>query len=153
MILLPLVAVAGCDDTPGSAPTSTSPRPGASNSQDPATVAALLTAATQIQQASGRYAAVVRRHPALGRQLAPAVKHRTAHLARLKALGGAAPTAAAVKAVPATPAAAVADLVAREQALAVAHGTAAARLSGEPARVLAMIAAGESQLALTLGRG
>jgi hypothetical protein len=154
-VILAAAVVAGCDDTGGGVPP-TSSRPGAGGSpqptHDPATVAALLTVATQIQQVSARYAAVVRRHAVLRTRLAPAVKHRAAHLARLEALGGAAPAATATKPVPATPAAAVKELVAREQALAVAHATAAVKLSGEPARVLAMIAAAESQLAIALGR-
>ena len=146
--------VTGCEDTPG--PTGTA-RPGATSgttpSRDPVVVAALRTAATQIQQVADRYPAVVRRHPALRAQLAPAVQHRTAHLARLKELGGtAAPATGQPKPVPATAPAAVAELVAREQALAVAHATAAVKLSGEPARVLAMIAAGETQLAVTMNR-
>jgi hypothetical protein len=47
-------------------------------------------------------------------------------------------------------AAALADLAGREQQLSVAHATAAGKVSGEPARLLAMVAAAESQLAASL---
>jgi hypothetical protein len=46
----------------------------------------------------------------------------------------------------------VADLAAREQKLSVAHATAAVRVSGPAARLLASIAASEAQLAATLAR-
>lgn len=148
--------LAGCDDKPdqpgtrGAAggPDGTSqPAP----STDPAVVAALTTAAVQIAQLALRYSEVGRAFPAVRAQLSPGVRLHAAHLAKLKEVSGAEPPQPGkLPALPKAAAAAVADLATREQKLAVDHAVAAAKLSGTPARLLAMVAASESQLAATL---
>jgi len=150
--------VTGCDD----APAQTAGTPGASAgpdgsvqppspSTDPVVVAALTTAATQVVQIAERYGSVSKSYPALRTQLATAIKYRAAHLAKLTEVGGfAAPQPVKPPALPKTAAAALAELMGREQKLSVAHATAATKLTGEPARLLAMLAASESQLAATL---
>jgi hypothetical protein len=150
--------VTGCDD----APAQTAGTPGVSAgpdesveppspSTDPAVVAALTTAATQVVQIAERYGSVSKSYPALRTQLATAIKYRAAHLAKLTEVGGfAAPQPVKPPALPKTAAAALAELMGREQKLSVAHATAATKLTGEPARLLAMLAASESQLAAAL---
>jgi hypothetical protein len=108
-------------------------------------------AAGQVAQVAQRVAAVSKQFPALKSQLTAAAKYHAQHLAKLNEASGAAP--AAVGKLPALPtgsAAALADLATREQKLSVAHAVAAAKLSGADARLLAMIAASESQLATSL---
>jgi hypothetical protein len=148
----------GCDGVPGVSGDGAGTGAGGSSrttpTVDPAVAAAVRTVGGHLTQLSARYAEVARRHPTLKAKLATATKHHAAHLARLKALGDPtttpAPATTKPPAIAATPTAALADLVSREQALAVAHATVAAGLSGEPARVLASIAASETQIALSL---
>lgn len=152
----------GCDDAgPGGSGRSGSPGgPAATPTRDPQVVAAMRAADGRLRQLATRYDAVVRRHPRLATPVAAARRHHAVHLARVRALGGIAatpapkPTAPAVPAtaVPATAAAALDELAATEQRQAIAHATAAPKLSGEPARVLAMLAASQTQLAVALGR-
>ena len=114
-------------------------------------VAALTTAAVQIAQLALRYGNVGQAFPDVRSRLSPGVRLHAAHLAKLKEVSGAEPPQPGkLPALPTTASAAVADLATREQKLAVAHAVAAARLSGTPARLLAMVAASESQLAATL---
>lgn len=146
----------GCDDepdrsgTPGSTegpggPTQPPP------STDPVIVAALMTAATQVQQLALRYSTIGQAFPALRGRLAMGVKHHAAHVAKLKEVGGSEPARPGqLPPVPKTTAAALADLASREQKLSVAHATAAAKVSGPAARLLAQVAASESQLAAAL---
>lgn len=149
--------LSGCDDQPTSsgtpgAPEASGNQPEATPSTDPVLVAALLTAAGQVQQLSQRYSAIGQTFPALRPQLATGIKHHAAHVAKLKELGGSEPTAPAGKlpAVPKTAAAALAELASREQKVSVAHATAAGKVNGPAARLLAMVAASESQLAAAL---
>jgi hypothetical protein len=154
-------SLAGCEDTP-SASGPSGPSGGKSGqgstdnstpTRDPAELAALRSAAGSLQQLSSRYDAVLRRHPALRSRLGGPRALHTQHLARLRSLGGTpAPAKSAAKAVPAASATAVAELVATEQRLAVAHATAATQRSGAAARLLASIAASQTQIAVTLGR-
>jgi hypothetical protein len=151
------VVLAGCKDEPNSSGT-----PGSANSSagqpaeetptaDPAVVAALSTAAALVTQLSLRYTTVGRKFPALRAQLAAGAKYHTSHLAKLQETAGVQPpTAAKLPPVPGTSSAALADLVKREKAAATAHAAAAVKLSGSAARLLAMIAASETQLAATL---
>ena len=152
------VALTGCDDdpngsgTPGAAKNSTSGRPAEETpGTDPAIVAALSTAAALVTQLSLRYANVTQKFPALRSQLAAGAKYHASHLARLKETEGVTPPAAAkLPALPSTSSAALSDLAKREKAAATAHAAAAAKVSGQAARLLAMIAASENQLATTL---
>lgn len=150
------VVLAGCDDDPSGSGTPGAPKSSdqpaeETPSTDPAIVAALSTAAAQVTQLSLRYAAVRQKFPDLRNQLAAGAKFHAAHLARLKETGGVAPPAAAkLPALPSKSPAAVTDLAKREKAAAVAHAAAAAKVSGEAARLLAMIAASETQLAAKL---
>jgi hypothetical protein len=152
------VVLTGCDDsssgsgTPGAAKNSKSGQPAEETpSTDPVVVAALSTAAALVTQLSLRYTSVGQKFPALRTQLAAGTKYHASHLARLKETAGVtAPAAANLPALPSTSAAALADLAKRERAAAVAHAAAAAKVSGGPARLLAMIAAAETQLAATL---
>jgi hypothetical protein len=152
------VLATGCQDTtdksgtPGvTAGTGGTAQPPPST--DPAVVAALTTAATQIKQVAQRYSAVGQAYPALRAQLANGVSFHAAHLAKLKEVGGfEPPQPAALPPLPKTAAAAVADLAGREQKLSVTHATAAVKVPGQAARLLAMIAAAESQLAVTITR-
>jgi hypothetical protein len=151
------VVLAGCDDHPTSSGT-----PGSTNatagqpaeetpSTDPVIVAALSTAATLVTQLSLRYTTTGQKFPALRTQLAAGLKYHASHLAKLKETAGVKPAAAGKQpALPTTSAAALADLAKREKAAATAHAAAAARVSGPAARLLAMIAASETQLATTL---
>jgi hypothetical protein len=151
------VVLAGCKDEPSSSGT-----PGSANSSagqpaeetpttDPAIVAALSTAATLVTQLSLRYTTVGRKFPALRNQLAAGAKYHASHLAKLTETAGVqAPAAGKLPPVPGTSSAALTDLAKREKAAATAHAAAAVKLSGSPARLLAMIAASETQLAATL---
>jgi hypothetical protein len=151
--------LAGCKNatdqtgTPGSTenPSGTpqSPPP----SSDPVIVAVLQTAATQIQQVALRYSRAGQTFPVLRNQLSTAVNFHASHLARLKEIGALKPAQPGkLPPLPTSAAAALADLAGREQKLSVLHATAAAKVSGQAARVLASIAASESQLAATLSR-
>jgi hypothetical protein len=150
------VLATGCQDTPdrSGTPGVTEGLGGTSQpppSTDPAVVAALTTAATQIEQLALRYSAVGQAFPALRAQLANGVSFHAAHVAKLKEVGGfEPPQPGALPALPKAAAAALADLAGREQKLSVAHATAAAKVPGQAARLLAMVAAAESQLAITL---
>lgn len=120
-------------------------------STDPAVVAAMSTAAGQVAQVAQRLVAAGKRYPALNAQLAIATKYHAQHLAKLNEVSGAAPaTVSQLPPLPKGSAAALADLASREQKLSVAHATAAAKLSGPNARLLAMVAASETQLAASL---
>ena len=147
--------LAGCKDdsagTPGAVNPGSSDRPAEETpTVDPAVVAALNTAATQVTQLSLGFAAVSRKFPALRTQLAAGAKYHVSHLAKLKETDGVTPAAAKAPAVPSTSAAALAGLARQEKAAAIVHAAAAVKLSGAPARLLAMIAASETQLATTL---
>jgi len=156
-----VAALAACDDTglggsksSGGAGSSkgSSPAP-QTPTQDPAEVAALSAAAAALRQLSSRYAAVAKRYPALAARLSGPRALHAAHLPRLTALGGkAGTTTPPIKPVPAKAALALAELVATEQRLSVTHSTAAVARSGAAARLLAMVAASQAQIAVTLGR-
>ncbi|MFI7060816.1 cell division protein FtsK [Kribbella sp. NPDC050124] len=157
--LLPgAVVLTACDDnpsgsgTPGAVNDSKSGQPAEETpSTDPVVVAALSAAAAQVTQLSLRYSTITRKFPAVRTQLAAGAKYHAAHLTRLKETAGVQAAAAGTAPVlPSTSAAALADLAKREKAAAVAHAAAAAKLAGAPARLLAMIAAAETQLAITL---
>ncbi|WBQ02542.1 cell division protein FtsK [Kribbella sp. CA-293567] len=153
------VLLAGCKDDPaqpgpgatGTAGGGTKGPDGATQpepSTDPAVVAAISTAAGQAAQAAQRLTAASKAYPALSAQLTTAAKYHAQHLAKLNELSGVAPAAVGkLPALPKSSAAALADLAGREQKLSVAHAAAAAKLSGVPARLLAMVAASEIQLA------
>jgi alkanesulfonate monooxygenase SsuD/methylene tetrahydromethanopterin reductase-like flavin-dependent oxidoreductase (luciferase family) len=151
--------LAGCDSAPdrSGTPGSTedpnvTPQPPPPSS-DPVIVAALQIAATQVQQLALRYSTVTQKFPALRNQLSTGVNFHASHLAKLKETGALKPAQPGkLPPLPTSSAAALADLASREQKLCVAHATAAAKLSGQAARLLASIAASESQLAATLSR-
>lgn len=156
-----VAALAGCRDDPsaGSGPsgtkgavngTTTSPGPGTETpAADPAVVAALSVAATQVTQLSQLYATASRKFPALRARLAAGTKYHVTHLAKLEETPGV--TAQATKAVAlASSQAALAMIAKQERAAATAHVAAAAKLSGAPARLLAEIAASETQLGSAL---
>jgi hypothetical protein len=147
----------GCDDdkpdagTPGASAGPDGEVQAPEPSTDPKVVAALTTAATQIQQLALRVSQAGQSVPALRGQLAIAVQSHATHVAKLKELGDfEPPQPGKLPPLPKAAAAVLADLASREQRLSVAHATAAAKLTGQAARVLAMIAASESQLAATL---
>ncbi|MEV6284713.1 cell division protein FtsK [Kribbella sp. NPDC051770] len=151
------VLATGCDDDkPATGTPDASKGPDGAvqppaPSTDPAVVAALTVAATQVEQLALRVSAAGQALPALRAQLAPAVQSHAAHVAKLKELGDFdPPQPGKLPALPKTTTAVLADLAAREQRLSVAHATAAGKLSGEAARAMAMIAASESQLAAVL---
>ena len=151
------VVLAGCEDQPSSSGTAgvvngkTGQPAGQTPSTDPVVVAALSSAATLVTQLSLRYTATSQKFPALRTQLATGLKYHASHLAKLKETAGVKAAAAGTQpAVPSTSAAALAGLAEREKAAATALAAAAAKLSGAPARLLAMIAASETQLAVTL---
>ncbi|GAB2585230.1 cell division protein FtsK [Kribbella endophytica] len=151
------VLVSGCDDdkpatgTPGASEGPDGSVQPPAPSTDPKVVAALTAAATQVAQLALRVSAAGQALPALRTQLAPAVQSHAAHAAKLKELSGTEPPQPGkLPPLPKASAAVLADLAAREQKLSVAHATAAGKLTGQAARVLAMIAASESQLAATL---
>ncbi|MGW6201635.1 cell division protein FtsK [Kribbella sp. NPDC055110] len=155
------VALAGCKDDaasgagmPGTegAVNGTPTAPGSTEETptvDPAVVAALSTAATQVTQLSQLYATASQKFPALRAQLAAGAKYHAAHLAKLKETDGVAAQATKA-AVPASSQAALTAIATQEKAAAVTHAAAAAKLSGPPARLLAEIAASETQLSSTL---
>ncbi|MGZ0146613.1 cell division protein FtsK [Kribbella sp. WER1] len=136
-------AVNGTTTTPG--PTTETP------TVDPAVVAALSAAATQVTQLSQLYATASRKFPALRAQLAAGAKYHVSHLAKLKETAGVAAQPAKAVAPAASSAAALSAIAKQEKAAATAHVAAAVKLSGAPARLLAEIAASESQLSSTLG--
>jgi hypothetical protein len=146
--------LAGCDDEPHRESGSSEDPGGDSRSvpsTDPEIVAALQAAANQVQQLALRYNAVGQTFPSLRARLATGVKYHASHLARLTELGGLqSPQPGKLPPLPKRSVKALAELAGREQALALAHATAAAKLSGQAARLLASIAASESQLAATL---
>jgi hypothetical protein len=152
-------ALAGCKDDPAAGTpgtngavngTTASPGPTAETpTVDPAVVAALTAAATQVTQLSQLYANAARRFPALRSRLATGAKYHVSHLAKLKETEGVTAKPAKV-ASPAGSQAALAAIAVQEKAAAVAHAAAAAKLSGAPARLLAEIAAAETQLSITL---
>ena len=151
------VALTSCTDdsggsgTTGGAKNSDGVQPAEETpSTDPAIVAALTAAATLSTQLSLRYTALSTKFPALRARLAAGAKYHASHLTRLKAVPGVQAVTGKAQAVPSTSAAALTDLAEREKAAAVAHAAAAAKVSGEHARLLAMIAAAETQLAITL---
>ncbi|MDX6282840.1 MAG: hypothetical protein QOH03_3911 [Kribbellaceae bacterium] len=150
--------LAGCKDDAGE-PTAGGSKSGSAKgpdgkpepSTDPAVVAAMSAAAGQVAQVAQRLTAASKLYPALRTQLTSAAKYHAQHLAKLNEVSGTGPaTAAVLPALPKGSEAAMADLAAREQKLSVAHAVAAAKLSGPNARLLAMIAASESQLATSL---
>ncbi|MFI5692753.1 cell division protein FtsK [Kribbella sp. NPDC051586] len=153
------VALTGCKDdaaagsgTPGvvnGAPSSQSPAE-ETPTVDPAIVAALTTAAIQVTQLSQLYANVSRKFPALRAQLAAGAKYHVSHLAKLNETDGVAARAPKAIAAPATPVAALTMLAHQEGVAAAIHAAGAAKLSGQPARLLAEIAAAETQLSSTL---
>jgi hypothetical protein len=151
--------LAGCKDdpggaTPGSGDTGNGtkgPDGKTEPSTDPAVVAAMSAAAGQVAQVAQRLTAASRLYPALRTQFATAAKYHAQHLAKLNEVSGTGPaTAPPLPALPKGAEAALADLATREQKLSVAHATAASKLSGPNARLLAMIAAAESQLATSM---
>lgn len=155
------VLLAGCKDDQGSPATGGESQSGGTKgpdgtqppepSTDPAVVAAMSTAAGQVAQVAQRLAAARQRYPALNAQFAVAAKYHAQHLAKLNEVSGTSPAAVGqLPALPKTSAAALADLASTEQKLSVAHAIAAAKLSGPNARLLAMVAASESQLAASL---
>jgi hypothetical protein len=152
------VALTGCKDDPDAG----SGTPGAVNGTrstqgpaeetptvDPAVVAALSTAATQLTQLSQLYATASRKFPALRTKLAAGAKYHASHLAKLKETDGVAAKAVQAASAASAPAA-LAAIAAQEKAMSVAHAAAAGKLSGAPARLLATIAAAEVQLGSTL---
>ena len=154
-----VVALGGCKDDPAAGGGTPGAANGAPSSQgpaeetpavDPAVVAALSTAATQVTLLSQLFATASRKFPALRTQLAAGAKYHASHLAKLKETPGVAAAASKAPAVPSTSAAALTILAKQEKLASTAHATAAAKLSGAPARLLAMIAAAETQLATTL---
>jgi hypothetical protein len=148
------LVVTGCEDTSPRGKSSGGSSHGAQTTptRDPADVAALRTAAGNLQHLVARYDAVIRSHPPIRARLAGPRKLHTAHLTRLRSLG-AVPTSGkpTAKAVPAQ-AVALAEIASTEQRLSIVHATAAAQRSGETARLLAMIAASQTQIAAALGR-
>ena len=148
------LVVTGCEDTSPRGKSSGGSSNGGQTTptRDPADVAALRTAAGNLQRLVARYDAVVRSHPPLRARLAGPRKLHTAHLTRLRSLGGVpAIGKSPAKPVPAQ-AAALAEIASTEQRLSVVHATAAAQRSGDVARLLAMIAASQTQIAATLRR-
>ncbi len=147
--------LAGCKDDQAGGPGAVDPGSGKTKSQeappvDPAVVAALSGAAGLVSSLTAQYAAVGAKFPALKPKLAAAAKFHAGHLAKLQETVGLSTTVAKPAAVPAKPAAALVALAKQEQAASVAHAAAAAKVSGAPARLLAMIAASEVQLGATL---
>jgi hypothetical protein len=149
--------LAGCKDDPGESAgggdstNAKGPDGKPEPSADPAVVATMSAAAGQVAQVAQRLTAASKLYPALSPQLTTAAKYHAQHLAKLNEVSGTGPsTAAPLPALPKGSAAAMADLATREQKLSVAHATAAAKLSGPNARLLAMVAAAESQLATSL---
>ena len=160
-VLVPgAVALTGCkDDAAAGAGTPGAVNGGPSSSKgpaeetptvDPAVVAALTLAATQVTQLSQLYANMSRKFPALRAQLAAGAKYHVSHLAKLKATEGVAAKAAKAVVVPTSSVAALTTLAKQEAIAAATNAAAAAKLSGAPARLLAEIAAAQTQLSSTL---
>ena len=153
-----LPVLSACDDAGlGAGPSTGTPASGQGKAteptRDPAELAALRAATGHLLLLSARYVAVLKRHPALRTRLTGPRALHDAHLSRLRGLGGGtAVPKSTPRAVPPVAAKAVAELIATEQRLAVAHATAAAERSGQAARVLASIAASQAQIAIALGR-
>ena len=150
-----VLLLAGCKDDHAGGPGAVDPGSGKTTPQeapavDPAVVAALSTAAGLVSSLTAQYAAVGAKFPALKPKLTAAAKFHAGHLAKLQETAGLSATIAKPAAVPAKPAAALAALAKQEQAASVAHAAAALKISGPPARLLAMIAASEVQLGATL---
>nr|WP_202885565.1 cell division protein FtsK [Kribbella sandramycini] len=145
------------DDQPGSG-TPGAVDPGSKNDPggqdtptvDPAVVAALSTAATVVNNLVNQYASTGTKYPALKPKLAAGAKYHAAHLAKLTETAGVTTAKVAPKAVPSTSTAALSALSVAERAASEAHAVAAAKASGSTARTLAMLAASELQLALSL---
>jgi hypothetical protein len=154
------LALTGCkDDAAAGAGTPGAVNGGPSSSQspaegtptvDPAVLAALGVAATQVAQLSQLYANVSRKYPALRAQLAAGAKYHASHLGKLKETEGVAAKAAKAVAVPASSVAALTTLAKQEAVAATTNAAAATKLSGAPARLLAEIAAAQTQLSATL---
>jgi hypothetical protein len=160
-VLVPgAVALTGCKDdaaagagTPGAVnggPSSSQNPAGETPTADPAVVAALTVAATQVTQLSQLYANVSRKFPALRAQLAAGAKYHASHLVKLKETDGVAAKAAKAVVVPTSSVAALTTLAKQEAVAAATNAAAAAKLSGAPARLLAEIAAAQTQLSSTL---
>jgi hypothetical protein len=160
-VLVPgAVALTGCKDdaaagagTPGAVnggPSSSQNPAGETPTTDPAVVAALTVAATQVTQLSQLYANVSRKFPALRAQLAAGAKYHASHLVKLKETDGVAAKAAKAVVVPTSSVAALTTLAKQEALAAATNAAAAAKLSGAPARLLAEIAAAQTQLSSTL---
>ncbi|MFB6722708.1 cell division protein FtsK [Kribbella sp. NPDC056345] len=153
-----MLVLAGCKDdqagsgTPGVVDPDTGKTvPGDAPTVDPAVVAALSSAAGLVSSLTAQYTLVGTKFPALKPQLAAAAKFHAGHLAKLQETAGVTvPKAPKAPPVPAKPVAALALLAKQERAASTAHATAAAKVSGPPARLLAMIAASEIQLAAAL---
>ncbi|MFK4089847.1 cell division protein FtsK [Kribbella sp. NPDC020789] len=151
------VLVAGCKDdqagsgTPGAVdPESGKTVPADKPAVDPAVVAELSTAAGLVSGLASQYTLVGTKYPALKAKLAAGAKFHAGHLAKLQETEGVTAAKPAAKPAAATAAAALAALGQLEKQASVAHAAAAAKLSGPQARLLAMIAASELQLASTL---
>jgi hypothetical protein len=154
------VTLTGCkDDSAAGSGTPGAVNGGPSSSQgpaeetptvDPAVAAALTVAATQVTQLSQLYANTSRKFPALRAQLAAGAKYHASHLVKLKETQGVAAKAAKAVVVPASSVAALTTLAKQETIAAATNAAAAAKLSGAPARLLAEIAAAQTQLAATL---
>ncbi|MFG1623241.1 cell division protein FtsK [Kribbella sp. NPDC049227] len=150
------VALGGCKDdesgsgTPGAIDPKTGQEVEETPTVDPAVVAALSAAAAQVTLLSLGYASTSRKFPALRTQLAAGAKYHASHLAKLKETAGVQAATPKAPAAASTSSAALAALAKQEKAAAAAHAAAAAKLSGTPARLLAMIAASELQLGTKL---
>jgi len=151
-----LAVLAGCKDdrtgsgTPGSVDPNTGKKVEETPTVDPAVVAALSAAAAQVTLLSLRYASTSRKFPALRARLAAGTKYHASHLTKLKETAGVKAATPKAPAVATSSSAALAQLAAQEKRAAAIHAAAAAKLSGAPARLLAMIAAAEIQLGTSL---
>jgi len=139
-VLVPgAVALTGCKDdaaagagTPGAVnggPSSSQNPAGETPTTDPAVVAALTVAATQVTQLSQLYANVSRKFPALRAQLAAGAKYHASHLVKLKETDGVAAKAAKAVVVPTSSVAALTTLATREAAAAATNAAAASRVA------------------------
>ncbi|TCC50043.1 cell division protein FtsK [Kribbella capetownensis] len=156
-VVLPgAVALGGCKDdeagsgTPGAVDPKTGQAVEETPTVDPAVVASLSAAAAQVTLLSLGYTSTSRKFPALRTQLAAGAKYHASHLAKLKETAGVQATTPKAPAAASTSSAALAALAKQEKAAAAAHAAAAVKLSGAPARLLAMIAASELQLGTKL---
>lgn len=146
------VPLAGCTQGPTPAPTgSGSSGPTDDSSPSAADNALRERVAAEESALLSRYEATMAAHPALAAQLRPlAEQHRDHHRAMLGS-DGATPTDAP-PAIPADPAAAVADLAAAERSAAEARTSACLEAQvTDTARLLALIAASEASHAEALG--